>query len=392
MKRVLYILLLVLIPARSVAQSSIREVLDIIERNNPALKAAGEQMEADIIANHSEALLANPEVEFNYLLGADNIGGRHDLRVSQPLDIPTISGMRSGKAAILDSLSRLGYRVSRQALLLRAEQVCIELTYFNAYISELVSHLEQSSSLVSAYEKRLKVGDATILDLNKAKIHNTTVQGQLNKARSERQSLLSELRSLNGGEGISYDAKVYDGEEYLPADFETWFEEASAVNPSLEFIRKQVALGEKQLSIDKAARFPELALGYMSEIRTAEKFRGVTIGLNIPLWSSANKIRQSRAVVAAARSRQTAAEQEVYYNLMGQFRQAEAMKANAEVMRSSLEETDNREFLLSALTKGEISMIEYLVETDLYYEVLEQTLAAERDYHLSLASLRAFTL
>lgn len=392
MKRVLYILLLVIIPVRTEAQSSVTEVLDMIERNNPALKAAGEQMHADIIANHSEALLANPEVEFNYLMGADNIGGRHDLRVSQPLDIPTISGMRSGKAVILDSLSNLGYKVARQAVLLRAEQICIELTYCNAYLSELASHLEQSGSLVRAYEKRLKAGDATILDLNKAKIHHTTVQGQANKTESERQSLLSELKSLNGGKEIRYEAKAYDADVVLPGDFETWFEEASARNPSLEFIRKEVALGEKQLAIDKASRFPELALGYMSEIRTAEKFRGVTVGLNIPLWSSANKIRQSRAAVAAARSKQIALEQESYHKLLGQFRQAEAMKANAEMMRSSLEETDNREFLLSALTKGEISMIEYLVETDLYYEVLEQTLAAERDYHLSLASLRSFTL
>jgi outer membrane protein TolC len=392
MKRVLYILLLVIIPVRTEAQSSMREVLDMIERNNPALKAAGEQMQADMLANHSETFLANPEVEFNYLMGADNIGGRHDLRVSQPLDIPTVSGMRSGKAAILDSLSSLGYKVARQAVLLRAEQICIELTYCNAYLSELASHLEQSGSLVRAYEKRLKAGDATILDLNKAKIHHTTVQGQANKTESERLALLSELKSLNGGEEIRYEATAYDADGFLPRDFETWFEEASARNPSLEFIRKEVALGEKQLSIDKAARFPELALGYMSEIRTAEKFRGVTIGLNIPLWSSANKIRQSRAAVAAARSRQAALEQESYHKLLGQFRQAEAMKANAEMMRSSLEETDNRDFLLSALTKGEISMIEYLVETDLYYEVLEQTLAAERDYHLSLASLRSFTL
>ena len=37
-------------------------------------------------------------------------------------------------------------------------------------------------------------------------------------------------------------------------------------------------------------------------------------------------------------------------------------------------------------------MIDYLVETDLYYEALEATLEAERDYRHALASLNAFTL
>ena len=66
------------------------------------------------------------------------------------------------------------------------------------------------------------------------------------------------------------------------------------------------------------------------------------------------------------------------------------MKANAETMRASLTDTDYRDYLLSALTRGEISMIDYLVENDLYYEALEQTLDAEREYHYALAALNIF--
>ena len=53
---------------------------------------------------------------------------------------------------------------------------------------------------------------------------------------------------------------------------------------------------------------------------------------------------------------------------------------------------DSRSFLLSALTEGEISMIDYLVEIDLYYDALEQALAAERDYRHALAALTVFSL
>jgi predicted RNA-binding protein associated with RNAse of E/G family len=62
------------------------------------------------------------------------------------------------------------------------------------------------------------------------------------------------------------------------------------------------------------------------------------------------------------------------------------------MMRKALSETDNRNYLLEAQSKGEISMVEYLVEIDQYYEALEETLATERDYRHALARLNAVEL
>lgn len=101
------------------------------------------------------------------------------------------------------------------------------------------------------------------------------------------------------------------------------------------------------------------------------------MGVNIPLWSNANKVKQSRAKIAAAESRKAAAEQQFYFDLLVQYNRAASLKENSELMRASLSETDSRDYLLTAQSRGEISMIEYLVETDQYYEALEQTLAAE---------------
>ena len=392
MKRNIFFIIFLFACICSYGQGSVEEVLREIEKNNPALKAAAAEVEAERLAGKAEALLENPEVEFNYLFGESGIGNRHDVRVSQSFDLPTITGMKAGKASDIGQLAALKYKAQRQAILLEAKQACIDLVYCNSLIEELTTHLEQSETLVSSYEKRLKVGDATVLDLNKARIHRTNVQGQANRAEVERQALLSTLRALNGGVDPGCDALSYETVESIPEDFQTWFDEASAKSPVLEYVRKEVQLEDRQLAIDKASRFPELAVGYMSEIRTAEKFRGVTVGVNIPLWSSSNKIRQSKARANAARERRSLAEQEFYRDLHQQYLEAYSMKKNSEMMRSSLKDSDSRSFLLSALTKGEISMIDYLVETDLYYETLEQTLAAERDYRHALAKLTSFAL
>ena len=374
------------------AQTSAEDVLRRIEANNPGLKAAAAEVEAQRLENRSGALPENPEFEFNYLWGADGIGNRRDFRVTQAFDVATLSGMKSRQAAGRNELAALQYKSERINVLLEAKQACINLIYYNALKAELNTHLEQAQALVTSFEKRLKVGGANVLDLNKAKVHLTAVRGQLSQVEVERQSVLATLKSLNGGEDILLEDSSYGLADALPSDFESWYGEASQKNPVLQYVRQEVSVGERQLSIDKTAWVPELTVGYMSELTTADKFRGVTVGVNIPLWSNANKVRQSRARIAAAESRKEAAEQRFYFDLLSQYNRAASLKENSELMRASLVETDSRDYLLSAQSKGEISMIEYLVETDQYYEALEQTLAAERDYHLALAELNAVEL
>ncbi len=374
------------------AQTSTETILRQIEENNPQLKAAVAEADAEKLANRTGALLENPEFEFNYLWGADGIGNRRDFRVTQAFDVATLTGMKSRQVSGQNELAALKYKSERLSVLLEAKQACIDLIYHNALKAELETHLEQAQTLVTSFEKRLKAGEANVLDLNKAKVHLTAVRGQVSQVEVECQTLLAKLKSLNGGLDIILDDCVYDLSENLPADFDSWYESASQKNPVLQYVRQEVAVGQKQLSIDKTAWVPELTVGYMSELTTADKFRGVTVGVNIPLWSNANKIKQSRAKVAAAESHKAAAEQQFYFDLLAQYNRAASLKENSELMRASLSETDSRDYLLTAQSKGEISMIEYLVETDQYYEALEQTLAAERDYHQALALLNAVEL
>ena len=371
------------------AQGGAEALLQEIEANNPELKAAAAELEQERLANRSEALLADPEVEFNYLWGAAGTGNRHDLRVTQSFDMATLSGRRSGKVAGLDELSALKYKARRLEVLQEARRLCVDLVYYHKLIEELQDHLERSNMLVDAYERRMTAGDATILDLNKAKLHQASIQRRVNQAGNERQSVLARLTALNGGQVPSFMPESYDT-DILPADFETWFAEASGRNPMLAYVRKELEVEQQQLSIDRLSTMPELTVGYMSEIHAEEKFRGVTVGVSVPLWSGANRVKRSRAGVAAAQSRQDAAEQAFYQQLRDLYRQAAAMKANAETMRASLTDPDYRDYMLSALTRGEISMIDYLVENDLYYEALEQTLDAEREYRLALAELKVF--
>ena len=67
------------------AQTSTEAVLRQIETNNPQLKAAAAEVEAEKLTNRADALLENPEFEFNYLCSTCEIWPRTLVRCTLAL-------------------------------------------------------------------------------------------------------------------------------------------------------------------------------------------------------------------------------------------------------------------------------------------------------------------
>lgn len=377
----------------SAGAQSVADVLRSIEDNNPALRSARLELQAGELENRSEAMLDSPEFEFNYLWGAEESQRRHDVRVTQNFDFATLTGQKSGLVASKNELLAVEYKSVRQDILLEAESICIDLVYNNALHSELSYHLSNAEKLVAAYERKVELGGASVLELNNARLHCSTVKGHLMKVDLEREKLLLGLQELNGGEALRFDAADYSGLSYaLPGDFETFFAEASEASPAIKYVSQQVDVSERQLGVDRTAWLPDLTVGYMSEIAQPEAYRGLTFGVSIPLWSNSNKVRRSKAELDAARSRKEETVQSFYYEMLREFRQALGLQSIAADFRNALDQSDNREYLMKAEEQGEISIIEYITEIDLFYENLEQTLEAERDYQQSLAVLTSMML
>ena len=382
-----------LLALSNICYAQMTPVLSEIEENNPALKIAAQKAELEKLENHSEAILPNPEVELAYLWGQNStVGNRRDITVSQSFDIPTLTGMRSRLAVGEDEMALLKYRAERLNVLLEAKNLLIELTFCNALKKELDLHLKNAESLVKSTEKKMQMGGANILEAKKARLHLAAVKGKIAQIGVERNRLLSELTRLNGGKQVTYNAAAYEGTDVLPESFTEWYSEASGRNPVLKYVQKQVEVSQSRVKIEKTATLPGLSIGYTSELARDAKYRGVSLGISIPLWNNGNRIKRADAAMKIAQTESRAAEQEFYERLLSDYNKASGLRAAAEDFRQALESADNRDILLKAQEKGEISMIDYIVESDLYYSALEDYLESERDYRLALASLQSVLL
>lgn len=392
MRRILYMAVVALMPMLVQAQGDIETVLDVIEHNNTTLKALRETAGAQKLENRTDIFLADPEIGFNYLWGSPSaIGNRKDISVSQSFDIATLSGEKSRVAAKKNEMIDWQYRAERMNLLLEAKQYCIDLIYYNALLKQIGIRLDNAMNLDKAMKKRLDSGDTSLPEYNNVRLSTASVKCEAARVTAERDAVVAQLARLNGGNPVELASVDYDTVQ-IPAVFSEWYKIAEKKNPVLAYVRKDVELSNRQLSLSKKMGLPSFSAGYMSEKTTDEYFKGIALGVSVPLWSNRNRVRQARAAVQAAEARQVDAKLQFYGSLEVLYHRTLGLKAAADTYRASLAATDNTVLLKKAFDAGEISVADYLMQTAVYYDIVRQALEAEREYQRSCAELYAVEL
>ncbi|WP_071145314.1 TolC family protein [Bacteroides ihuae] len=392
MRIIIFVALLASVSLSAQNRNSIKDVLTSIEENNTTLKTLREDVKVLSLENRTGIFLSNPELEFSYLWGSPaNIGSRKDFSIKQMFDIPTITGMKSRMADSKNQLVELQYKSDRIKILLEAKQHCIELTYYNALKVELDVRLQHAQTISKAYKERLERGDANVLEYNKSQLNLSTVKGEMARVEVERNTLLLELKRLNGGIKVLFVDDKYD-ETPLPANFEDWYLYAEQRNPVLQYVKQQIAVNKKEVKLNQAMGLPAFSAGYMQEKTFGQKYQGISLGISIPLWENKNRIKLAKAGVIAAEAKQTESKQQFYDQLKNLYMRAVGLQETAIGYRKSLVTFNNTNLLIKALNAGEISLLNYIVEIGLYYETVNQTLAAERDFEKAFTDLSAVEL
>lgn len=389
MKRIIYSLLLAITITSLSAQDRLTKVIEEIEVNSKTLNAIRQQIEAQKLENRTDIFLHDPEVEFSYLWGnPSELGKQKELSVTQSFDFPTAYGHRKKISKMQNQNLELQYKSERIDLLLKAKQLCINLAYNNALSKEYETRLSNAQQIASAYQLKFETGDASIIEKNKAMVNLTTVESEKNLIDIERKTILSELTALNGGIEIEFD-DTFIATPPLPQNFNNWYSSAEAKSPMLQYLSQQIDINKQQVKLNTALALPKFTAGYASEKVIGEDFRGITVGISIPLWENKNKVKQAKAQARSTELLLDDSKLQFMMHLQQLYAKTSVMQENAQAYRSSISQHSNELLLKRALDEGQISLLEYLMETEYYYDVVNKTLEAERDYNLSLAELRA---
>lgn len=392
MRYTILIILAMLCSAVVQGQSTVESVLAAVESNNPTLKALREQTEAQKLANRSGISLANPEVEYAHLWGSPSgIGARNDINVSQEFDLGTVLGIKRRLALSQNNLAELNFSIERTAILLKAKELCYDIIYYNAMFEESSRRLADATATACAYDKLIDQGRANIIDSNKAKINLATAEAETERIESERNAAINELRRLGAGDNFELSVTTVDMPT-LPADFESWFEQASKRSPELLYATGAIESADKGITAAKAGSLPTLSAGYMREKVVGEGYQGIKVGVSVPLWQNRNNVKRARAEMRAAQSLRADTEQQLYTQLRSLYIKSAALYSTAKRYNTSEALRTAPTLLRKAFDEGQLSMLDYFAELSYFYTAKDDMLTATRDYMKSLARLEAFNL
>lgn len=387
MKKLAYIIMLFAAITANAQSGGIQLILDEIEQNNPTLRAIRQEVDAQKLSNRTGVFLENPEVEYNHLWGdPTSMGHRNDVRISQPFDFPTVYANRSKLAKAQNSQAEIQYDAARMDILLEAKLYCIDAEYYRTVIAEMENRLRTAESLAEATSVKLRTGDGTVMEENKARLNLVAVRNEIELNKVELDAALAGLKRLNGGKAIDFAGDMSTG-VLLPDNTEEWTKELAVRNPSIRDLIADIEVSRREIQLNRSASLPKFSAGFMSEKVVGEHFKGVTVSMSIPLWENRNTVRAARARYTAAQSLATAEEQKYTEELRILYDKAQRLSRIAENGHRSLESFVRIDLLEKALDAGEISVLDYLVETGLYYEVMDQTLSATRELRRTLAEL-----
>ena len=315
------------------------ELLQLIEQNNKDLKAGASQTEAFKWQARTENNLPDPEVTYSHLWGnKEGMGFTGEFIASQSFNFPTL----------------YAYAVSRQQILLQAQQACLDLIYLNQLQTLLDERLANAEALSRFYASQLEKGSTNIIETNKIDLELLNARNEARQNEAARQAKLEELTALNGGVPVVFADTVYRSAWEYPSDFEAFRVEALASLPEMQALQSDQAAASRSVAVSKQQWLPNLTLGYrMNPSSGGDRYNGVLVGISIPLFSNRGKVKQAKAERFYAETKvqsftdtETAALRQVWV-------QAGKLKASADEYASVLRQQNNIALLNKAIQAGQ---------------------------------------
>lgn len=390
----LYILGLMLLGSLTTrAQSSIDQVLRSIETNNKSLQTNTKMTDAQKLEAQTGKFLANPSVEWEQMWGnRNNPGSEYTLTVKQSLDFPTTYSNKNKLANLKANTIGFQSAAYRQQLLLNAKQTCIEIIYLRKQKSLLDERLANAETMFALYKKRFESGDANQLELNKIQLEllNAQNQSRLNKAALT--AAEEQLRNLNGGKPITFDATDYPaGEELINFDqLQAAFMDA---DPNLKSLTGNQEIANREVKLSRSLTLPKFDVGYKRNAASDHvASNGFMVGVSIPLFENKNMVKKAKAQAEFATASLEDNRLNLKTNLQQLYQQAEALQISRADYAKVLEQQRNIELLNKALNAGQLSVIDYFTELSTIYDSHQSYLDVEKEYHSILAQLYQYKL
>lgn len=383
--------LLAVISAPVALGDNFSQLSQAILENNAEIKAEVQRGRADVEAAKAENALAHPEVEFEHMWNAGEGDNRWSVGVSQSFDWPGLYGARRALATDREALAAL----NRQALELSTRED-IDAALIN-YIAatKRVEMLREVSGLLQKLETSVRQafehGESTILDVNKAVIESANTTARLLEAENRQADALASLRALGLDASDSALMSRLETLEFPVSETRPDEDFYSALERHPAILKAEAEIRTARLveQLSSKTRLPGFSLGYRHAFEDGKHFNGLSVGLELPVWSRRHSVEASKANTLAASFSKISTETSLRAELGRKLVRSVLLCEQIAALAPAVDGTNNMLLLEKAYKGGQMSLLDYLRECAYFLDARMQLLELQSEYASVTAALNA---
>ena len=332
---------------------------------------------ASVLADNA---LEGPEAEAEYLWSHDGEEGRWSAGISQGFDWPGAYAARRDHAAAISHAAAAATQSAALDKALSIKLLVIDIINARRRRALLARALDNVTAIDSLTNLAYRREAATALDIRKSALARLDVEREIALVDADIDALVAALTA----EGVDADTRAW-----LDYPVQILNPEPLAPEAYPEYRAAVAGAAASRAGIEAIRRssLPGFSLGVAHAYEDASHFTGLTVGVRLPSWSRKQRERaatleaealaaESGAVVSVARAQATSLHDA-------------AIKLRDELAAySSLTGDDSYLTLLEkSYTGGQINIIDYMAELNLFTEARLRYLDLEYRYQLTLARL-----
>ena len=308
-----------------------------------AVLAARDHVAAARYAVDSAGAFPNPEVE--YLGGtarsrgpSSNTGDARSLTLTQPLDMPWRRSARIGSAEAGLEATLAANRAFEADVLARLRARYFEVLRREAEQRNAKEDAALMESVRSRIALRVETGEAPRFELIKAEAEMLNAQKTAQAAGFRVEQARSQLRQTVGGElptDFTLSGRLRDVPA-LPA-LSGLRQQAGESSPDLARARADMVRAERQLDLERAQRWPNLALKAAVDEDPDMRTSKIGVVMTIPLWDRrSGPVGEASAHLARARNELAAQEFSLGQSLEVAYQQYQIAQAQVTALESGI--------------------------------------------------------
>jgi len=360
-------------------------LMKMVLEHNRSLNVAREALQVEILKAGTGNTPPDPEVEFGYLFGKpSDMSNRIDFGITQQLDFPTSYIYRSNLRKIRVSRSELVYILTRQEVLLEAKKLWIEQIHLNQLHSLLTKRLQQAEIIQDQAERQLEAGEIGLLEVGQSNLLVACIEGETDDVSSRLKSNRLSLKEITGG--FAFESK----DTLLPQPVSFISDsllKAYRQGPSTLLYQHDLDMKEEEKNLAVSNHLPKLSAGYYSETVIDQAFRGVHLGVSVPLWENINTVKRAQSEVVRAKAEMDRFKYQQEREILQKLNELENLCSRVIKLEKALESANSLELLATVLQNGEISFSEYFYNSDFFFRNQQLLLRYKRDMLMKEAEL-----